>query len=136
LSIWTREMIFVQPFYDNFLTTFSLILTLYSYSLSSFSSLSIDFDQWKERKKLSHKLSHMDVQISLLYEQSPYALACSNNYGSDKWFRWTMVRRLGSYHTRWRVLYRAGPSNLDVLGKSWDDAFIKIFNKKYTDKRN
>jgi len=32
-------MIFVQPFYDNFLTIFSLILTLYFYSLSSFFSL-------------------------------------------------------------------------------------------------
>ena len=27
-------MIFVQPLYDNFLTTFSLILTLFSYFLS------------------------------------------------------------------------------------------------------
>jgi len=32
-------MIFVQPLYYNFLTTFSLILTLYSCSLSSFFSL-------------------------------------------------------------------------------------------------
>ena len=36
----TREMIFVQPFSNNnFLTIFSLILTLSSYSLSSFFSL-------------------------------------------------------------------------------------------------
>jgi len=42
------EMIFVQPFSNNFLTTFSLILTLSSYSLS------IIFDQSNERKsKLS-----------------------------------------------------------------------------------
>jgi len=33
------EMIFVQPLYYNFLTNFSLILTLYSYTLSSFFSL-------------------------------------------------------------------------------------------------
>jgi len=34
-----RDIKFVQPLYYNFLTTFSLILTLYSYSLSSFFSL-------------------------------------------------------------------------------------------------
>jgi len=44
------EMIFVQLFSNNFLTIFSLILTLSSYSLSSFFSLSIIFDQSNERK--------------------------------------------------------------------------------------
>ena len=36
--IFIRGMIFVQPLYYNFLTTFFLILTLYFYSLSSFFS--------------------------------------------------------------------------------------------------
>jgi len=44
-----REMIFVQPFCNNFLTTFSLILTLCFYSLSSIFSLSLLFLTNKNR---------------------------------------------------------------------------------------
>jgi len=47
-----REMIFVQPFCDNLLTTFSLILTLYSYSLSSFFSLHWFWPMKKEKKEV------------------------------------------------------------------------------------
>jgi len=62
LWLFQREIIFEQPFYNNFLTTLSLILTLYSYSLS------VIFDQSKQRKtNLSYKLFKRVVQISLLY---------------------------------------------------------------------
>jgi len=62
-SICWREMIFVQPFCTNF----SLIRTLSSYSLSSF-SLSIVFDQWEERTKgYSKSCAKIVVQISLLF---------------------------------------------------------------------
>ena len=63
---YIREMIFVQPFCNNFLTTFSFILTLCFYSLSSFF---FRYYFWlieiKERK-LSWKLSPMVVHILLL----------------------------------------------------------------------
>jgi len=60
------EMIFVQPFCDNF-WQLSLSYSHYSLIFSLHSSLSIVFVQWKEReKKLSQKLYQMVVKISLL----------------------------------------------------------------------
>jgi len=80
-------MIFVQPLYYNFLTTFSLILTLYSYSLSSFFlslSLSIVLDQWEERKwKLSSKLSRFVVHI--YFFQIPLPKHYNYQWSSISW---------------------------------------------------
>jgi len=51
-----REMIFVQPFCDNFLTTFSLILALLYYSLSSFFSLHCFRPMKREKKEIVTKV--------------------------------------------------------------------------------
>jgi hypothetical protein len=56
LSTSKREMIFIQPLYYNFLTTFSLILTLYSYSLSSFFSLYCFGPMRREKMKVVNKV--------------------------------------------------------------------------------
>jgi len=53
-------MIFVQPLYYNFLTTFSLILTLYSYSLSSFFSLYCFGPMKREKMKVVIKILSND----------------------------------------------------------------------------
>jgi hypothetical protein len=53
-SLW--EMIFVQPFSNNFLTIFSLILALSSYSLSSFFSLYYFWPIKRERIKVVVKV--------------------------------------------------------------------------------
>jgi len=50
-----REMIFVQPFCDNFLTILYLILTLCSYSLSSFFPSLLFLTREKNCHKNSHK---------------------------------------------------------------------------------
>jgi hypothetical protein len=46
------EMIFVQLFFNNFWTIFSLILLLYSYSISSFRSLSCFYPKRKKKNKV------------------------------------------------------------------------------------
>jgi len=50
------EIIFVQPFCENFLTTFSLILTFFSYFLSSFFSLNCFWPMKRERKEVVTKV--------------------------------------------------------------------------------
>ena len=54
ISTW--EMIFVQPFSNNFLTTFSLILVLCFYSLSSFFSLYCFWPIIEEKNKVVMKV--------------------------------------------------------------------------------
>jgi len=51
-----REMIFVQSLYYNFLTTFSLILTLHSYNLFSFFSLYCFGQMRREKMKVVIKV--------------------------------------------------------------------------------
>jgi len=63
-----REMIFVQLFWYNFCTTFSPILTLCFYSLSSFFSLSLLFltNEKREQQSCLKDCTKMVVTISLL----------------------------------------------------------------------
>jgi hypothetical protein len=58
LFVWILrgEMIFVQPFYDNFNTTFSLILTWCIYPLSSFFSLYCFWPMRRKRSKVVKKV--------------------------------------------------------------------------------
>ena len=69
-----RVMIFVQPLYYNLLTTFSLILTLYSYYISSFFSLYC-FGPMKREK--------MKVVIKVVPNGCTYITTGKNNSNSS-----------------------------------------------------
>jgi len=69
-----REMIFVQPLYYNFLTTLSLILTLYFYSLSSFFSLYCFGPMRREQIKVVIKVvpigcTYITTSIDMSYKE-------------------------------------------------------------------
>ena len=79
-----REMIFLQKFSNNFLITFSIILILSSYSLSSFFSLSLLFliNQMKENQNCDRSYTK---ELYIYHYSSLYCFILSiQNFAYEK----------------------------------------------------
>jgi len=73
-----RGMIFVQPLCYNFLITFSLILTLYFYSLSSFFFLYCFGPMKREKMKVVNKVVTNDCTYITTLNYKLFKLAYEN----------------------------------------------------------